>query len=110
MSKSAATEATSEIPPNGGIEINGGTLVRAAKICECNTPGLIANKIEEGDEYAFERGAAVAFGLIGMAEAITETDYIRKSHPKCPDCKGDLGGNFIGRLEDHKPGCSRFPL
>lgn len=28
----------------------------------------------------------------------------------CPDCGGDLGGDHLGRLEDHKPGCPSFPL
>lgn len=33
-----------------------------------------------------------------------------RTPPLCPECAGDLGGNFIGRLEDHKGDCSRFPL
>lgn len=65
---------------------------------------------QEAREFDFERGAAVAFGLIGMAEAIADADEDRKAHPRCPDCNGDLGGNFIGRIEDHRPGCRRFPL
>lgn len=28
----------------------------------------------------------------------------------CPDCDGDLGGDHLDRLEEHKPGCPRFPL
>lgn len=31
-------------------------------------------------------------------------------HPKCPECPGDLGETFLGRLEEHRSGCSRFPL
>lgn len=30
--------------------------------------------------------------------------------PRCPECQGDLGGTDLGRLENHKAGCSRFPL
>ncbi len=30
--------------------------------------------------------------------------------PKCEECGGDLGGVSIGRLESHKPDCSKFPL
>lgn len=32
------------------------------------------------------------------------------SRPKCESCGGDLGGNEIGRLEVHVPGCRYFPL
>lgn len=28
----------------------------------------------------------------------------------CPECKGDLGGVEIGRIEEHRKGCSRLPL
>lgn len=28
----------------------------------------------------------------------------------CPECGGDLGGAGVGRLEEHRTGCSRFPL
>ncbi len=28
----------------------------------------------------------------------------------CPDCGGDLGGLYLGRLERHAAGCPRFPL
>ncbi len=30
--------------------------------------------------------------------------------PRCDECGGDLGGQEIGRLENHKTGCSGFPL
>lgn len=30
--------------------------------------------------------------------------------PICDECGGDLGGNYLGRIEDHKRGCPRFPL
>jgi len=29
---------------------------------------------------------------------------------RCPECKGDLGGVEIGRIEEHRKGCSRLPL
>lgn len=59
---------------------------------------------------AYYQGAAAAFGLMGMAEAIADNDEDRKSKPRCPECNGDLGGLYMGRLEDHRPGCARFPL
>mgnify|MGYP003559547608 FL=1 len=30
--------------------------------------------------------------------------------PHCEKCGGDLGGNHLERLEDHRPGCPNFPL
>lgn len=30
--------------------------------------------------------------------------------PTCKECGGDLGGHALGRLEEHVPGCPRFPL
>jgi|HubBroStandDraft_1064217.scaffolds.fasta_scaffold110988_2 bifunctional enzyme CysN/CysC len=30
--------------------------------------------------------------------------------PRCESCGGDLGGDGVGRLEDHEPGCPYFPL
>jgi 8-oxo-dGTP pyrophosphatase MutT (NUDIX family) len=59
-------------------------------------------------DFDFERGAAVAFGLMGMAEAIMDADEDRKSRPRCPECNGDR--LYKGGIEEHKAGCPRFPL
>jgi hypothetical protein len=45
------TKAEGLAPPKAGTELNGGTLVRAAKVCDCKIPNLLANKIEAGDEW-----------------------------------------------------------
>jgi hypothetical protein len=32
------------------------------------------------------------------------------ANPRCTECRGDLGGHSVGRLEKHESWCSRFPL
>lgn len=44
-------------------------------------------------EDGFNAGAAVAFGLIGMAEAIRTADVLRRLGPPCVHCRRSL---YIG--------------
>lgn len=37
--------------------------------------------------------------------------YVRDAEDlHCPECGGPLGGQRLGRLENHRPNCSRLPL
>lgn len=64
----------------------------------------------EGEAAGYKR--AIAFlrehdAPIARACANLLEDVGRR--PKCPECGGDLGGVEIGRIEDHRAGCSRLP-
>lgn len=54
-------------------------------------------------EVAKELGRRLGISEYDVSMAVSEAGY-------CPECFGDLGGHDIGRLEEHEPGCPRFPL
>jgi hypothetical protein len=56
-------------------------------------------------EVIFEQDVAIEEGI-----PLSVSQKITSSHFRCPDCDGDLGGNEIGRLENHSKWCPRFPL
>lgn len=56
-------------------------------------------------------GITPASGVPEAVDPLADTEPSPQvDRPKCEECGGDLGGTEIGRLEDHKPGCSLFPL
>jgi len=54
-------------------------------------------------EIVKELGRRLGVSEYDVSMAVSGSGY-------CSDCFGDLGGHDIGRLEEHMPGCPRFPL
>jgi hypothetical protein len=47
--------------------------------------------------------------LYGLRAALMWMETVQRPRPTCDECGGDLGGDFIGSIEDHVSGCPRFP-
>lgn len=79
MPKTSAKATTEETK----VELNGGVLVRAPKICQCKVPEVKKNDIQAGDEWTCSCGqgwrarTGKVFEMVDGAEEPVETEGIR---------------------------------
>lgn len=81
-------------PSDGGLRCVGGRKVTAHKLVALG----LAKRVGERFNAAWFARTTEGRLLVDLALAA------------CPECGGDLGGTDVGRLEEHRTGCSRFPL
>lgn len=70
--------------------------------------GDVSSYTRTTDEEEINQLDPVTPLTVGMVRAAAKVVFGEPNF--CRECGGPLGGTSIGRIESHKPNCSRFPL